>query len=64
MLVALNPPPFVNRSEDFLKPRRCISLGEYSSKLFMNNNLHASSHRGFVGVAMGTGSALGGAEPM
>jgi uracil-DNA glycosylase len=64
MPVALNPPPFVNRSEDFLKPRRCISLGEYSRKLFLNNNLHASHYRGCIDVAMGTGSALGGAEPM
>jgi uracil-DNA glycosylase len=64
MPIALNPRPFVNRSEDFLKPRRCVSLGEYSRKMFINNNLQASHHRRFIGVAMGTGSALGGAEPM
>ena len=61
---ALNPRPFVNRSEDFLAERRRISIDEISRKSHMHNELRATAGRGVGGVASGTVSALGGAEPM
>ena len=63
-LAAMNPLPFVNRSEDFFDDAHCLLLAAHLRKLFILNYLHLTLNQDDSGMTMGTGRALCGAEPM